>query len=202
MSPDPNYRYTIRTEGRDMFATQVLYMIVTLVIDMGYMASKIVNFIIVLCLILAIFVAFHSTTSERPDGMTSERPDGHLKFETVDSNEDSIFRLGEETYVFRRYDEWHYFWRSFKGEDSPVPPLSEGKEMIIVATTGLKPSSGWTVAVTAIVENEDHIEVFISDIPPQEELVLDVITSPYQIVRTEYSEKEVIFTVMRSEKNP
>lgn len=161
-----------------------------------------IRLIISLCTIVALLLAFHNLTNVGEDditngsqgGITKGSQDVHLQFETVDASGDIYFSFDEEKHVFRRYDEWRVFWRSFKGEDSPVPPLSEGKEMIIVATNGLKPRIDWTIEVTAIVENEDHIEVFISDIPSYR-YAQAAFTYPYEIVRTEYSEKEVIFNV-------
>ena len=207
---------------------------------MGYKTSKIVNFLIVLILIVAIFVIIYSVTNGDEDdttngdeddttngdeddttngdeddttngdeddttngdeddttngdeGDTTNGEDVHLQFEIVDASGDTSFSFDEEKYVFRQYSEWSDFWRSFKGEDSPVPPLSPGEEMMIVVTDGWKPTSGWNIEVTDVVESEDRIEVFISEIPPDGP-VKDVLTYPYQIVRTEYSEKEVIFT--------
>gem|GEM_PF-3610394 len=169
---------------------------------MGYMASKLVNFAIVLSLVIAGFVVARTVILEEDSCFCTPSEDDIsgtiLPFETVSSGYDGPEEM--EFLVIREYAELSDFWRSFKGMNASIPSMVEGEEMIVVVFGGSRPTPCSDIRITTIVEDDDHIDVLITDSYPSEYSgYITAMGYPYHIVRTEYSEKEVIFIVCEHE---
>ena len=66
--------------------------------------------------------------------------------------------------------------------------------MVIVVTQGQKPTSGYEIEITRIIERDNYMEVFVKEKTPGYCAADTVITSPFHIVEVEKSDKQVRFT--------
>ncbi|MBD3271443.1 MAG: protease complex subunit PrcB family protein [Elusimicrobia bacterium] len=99
--------------------------------------------------------------------------------------------------VIRDHKSWETLWNthvSYKSP-SPSPPKVNFKRMMAAAVfLGQKPSSGYTVKITAIKRLPEKIIVhYRENSPPRDAMLLQVITQPFHIKLIEYSDKPVEF---------
>ncbi len=103
----------------------------------------------------------------------------------------------QKMYVIKNNSEWISLWGIVYSTLIPqpdIPTINFENEMIIAVFQGNLPSGGYNIRITQILEKENYIEVSVKEtIPPEGSTTIAVITSPYHIVKTERTDKEVIF---------
>ena len=103
----------------------------------------------------------------------------------------------EKEYVIKDNTEWTNFWGVAYSSLSPqpeIPAINFEEEMVIAVFQGIRPSGGYSIKITQILEKENFIEVSVEEtIPSPGSATVTVITNPSHIVKTERSDKEVIF---------
>lgn len=86
--------------------------------------------------------------------------------------------------------------------ETEFPSVDFSTEMVIVAAMGERGSSGYIISIDKVVEDEDGIQVYITETSPADDCInLTVMTAPHHIVKIPQSDKEVTFNINR-EINP
>ncbi|MFX1417498.1 MAG: protease complex subunit PrcB family protein [Promethearchaeota archaeon] len=119
-----------------------------------------------------------------------------LYFETIRIGH-SCNHANNTDYIINTYDEWEDLWNISFSSHYPMPvlPSINFTENTIMATYfGEKPTSGYSIMIIGIVENDDQIIVNVAEVSPSGwTSTLQIVTHPYHIVRTEKIIKPVIF---------
>lgn len=122
-------------------------------------------------------------------------PINELKFKTINRGFNSN-QAAQNNYVIKSEEEWISILQKTNAE---LPaPVDFDDEMILAVFQGEKPTGGYNIEIRKIVENENTIEVLVSETSPGSKcMVTDALTSPFHIIRIQKSDKEVLF---RTEK--
>lgn len=85
--------------------------------------------------------------------------------------------------VVRTASEWQTLWREH-GQDGPAPPVDFTVSTVVGVFAGSRPTAGYAVEITAVkTEGNRTIVEYRERQPPRDALVLQVITSPFHLVR-------------------
>jgi hypothetical protein len=105
--------------------------------------------------------------------------------------------------VIRDREAWLDVWKRIHspgpthGPSSTVPPLPEidfSREMLIVVTSGARPTGGYGIIVDAAYERHDQFEIVVRTISPGKGcFVTQAVTQPVDIVRLPKTERSVVF---------
>lgn len=117
----------------------------------------------------------------------------NLEFETVSHQTQSNYQE-DGKYVIRDQAALENLWENFSDEE--MPEVDFENQMMLAVFMGEKPTGGFSVEITEIIETEDSVEVLIKEtIPGEDDMVTTALTYPEHIVISERCEKEVIFTI-------
>lgn len=117
-----------------------------------------------------------------------------LIFETISKGSWSGHN-DRKNYVIKDNTKWSNLWDIVHLRVTPKPELPDinfNDEMIIAVFQGSRPTGGYNIEITGIIEKENSIEVFIKETSPVGIVTL-VLTQPYHIVKIKKADKEVIF---------
>ena len=107
--------------------------------------------------------------------------------------------------VVRDAQAWARLWGSLQGHVVPkpeAPKVDFQKHMVIAAMMGTKPTGGYAVRITSVVENEKIVVSVREQSPGPDDMVTMALTSPYQAVVVARSEKPVEFVSVGLEPQP
>lgn len=94
---------------------------------------------------------------------------------------------------------WDTIWDSLTAyllEPEPAPEVDFNKYILLAHFMGQKPTSGYEVEFTEVLEGATDISAMVKEISPAPECMLaQVITSPYHVIQIPKTEKDVQFTV-------
>jgi len=78
--------------------------------------------------------------------------------------------------------------------------INFSEEIVVGVFLGEKPTGGYEVEITDILDQNDYIEfqIKINELGP-EEMVAQSITSPYHIIKVKKSDKEIVFNIIEQE---
>ena len=123
---------------------------------------------------------------------------GEIPFETVEQGSISYYGYGslaESEYLVIRDDTaWSAFWAEHKSGMFPTPEkpyVDFNNEMVIVAIHGTYPTSGAGIAIESIDDYASSWQVNV--VKSYTDGILPVVTNPYHIVKTPYSDLLVEF---------
>lgn len=95
--------------------------------------------------------------------------------------------------VVRTPDEWQALWREHAGAAKP-PEIDFSTAMVVAVFLGTRPTSGYEVELVAIrPEGERLVAEYVELRPPPGAVTLQVLTSPFHIVRTGRRNQPVVF---------
>lgn len=100
--------------------------------------------------------------------------------------------------AFRNEGEWKKWWaEQFANSDAKdAPKVDFSKETVIVAAMGTKPTSGFKIDCTAITRQGDLITaVFTTQKPGPDDMLLQVLTSPYVVIAVPLHAGEVVMEI-------
>lgn len=103
--------------------------------------------------------------------------------------------LDEQRIVIRDRAAWESLWKRMLQPNPSLPPLPEidfSREMLIVATMGERPTSGYAITVTSAREQSNRLEVEVEKTFPCG-MQLQVLTAPIDIVRIPTTDLLVTF---------
>ena len=98
--------------------------------------------------------------------------------------------------VVRDTEGWKQLWRTMHGRRSPMPEVPQvdfRKHMAIGVFMGTKPSGGYSVSITRVVQNEKTVVSVREQSPGPGEMVTMALTAPYHVVVVPRSEKPIEF---------
>lgn len=90
--------------------------------------------------------------------------------------------------VIDNQEQWQDLWQQHTSDTEPPPPVPQenfSRYMIVAVFAGEQPSSGYLVEIISVEKTDDESFVITVeyDQPEPGDLVQDVITYPYHIVR-------------------
>jgi hypothetical protein len=104
--------------------------------------------------------------------------------------------------VIRDEVTWASVWEAIWRNHTPLPPLPQidfGREMLVVASTGIKPSGGYAIVVEGVEEVGGVLQVKLLSTSPHDRcFVTAAITHPVDVARIPASTREVRFTERRT----
>ncbi len=105
-----------------------------------------------------------------------------------------------QQYVFRDQALWEKHYKAYHSDKVPVVDFS--KEMVLGVYLGQKPNSAYHTEIKEIRKLPDELDVLVENSGPQPgKMYLQVITHPYHLVKTEKTDKEILWTpVTKQEK--
>ena len=116
-----------------------------------------------------------------------------LLFTTIVAGGDSQIEE-QRTVVVRTQAAWDALWRDHGAQGKPAA-VDFSKEMVVAVFAGTRPSAGYAVEITAIEVREGRIEVAYRERQPRpDEMVAQMLTAPFHIVRTTAREGKAVFT--------
>ena len=110
-----------------------------------------------------------------------------------------------ERVVVRDTEDWKRLWRAVHGRRSPMPDAPEvdfREHMVIGVFMGTRPSGGYSISMTGIVQNEKITVTVREQSPDPDDMVTMALTSPYHVAVVPRSEKPVEFVADRGKKRP
>ncbi|MBU3979022.1 protease inhibitor I42 family protein [Patescibacteria group bacterium] len=114
-----------------------------------------------------------------------------LKFETIIRDYNSN-QTAQNNYVIKSEAEWIPVLQ--KTNAGLPAPIDFNKEIVIAVFQGEKSTGGYSIEIQKIIENENNIEVFVNETSPGKNcMVTQAFTSPFQVVKVQRSDKEVVF---------
>jgi hypothetical protein len=95
---------------------------------------------------------------------------------------------------------WQTLWRRAP-EPPQLPAVDFGRDMVILAAAGVKPTTGYFIAIEAATANRREVTVRVRSIAPGANCVnATVLTQPVEVVRIEARER-VVFDEVSEVRN-
>ena len=131
---------------------------------------------------------------------TAAVEDGMLAFETIEQGDQSgIQDSAAVLEVARTQEEWQDLWsrhRAGRRPETEPPPVDFDERMVVAVIDGQQPTGGHTLYVTGIEVVGERLVVRVErSVPGEACVVASVLTWPFHIVETEYSDLEAGFDV-------
>jgi hypothetical protein len=122
-----------------------------------------------------------------------------MKLTTIDRGQISSIEESREV-VARSAKEWTTLWKQV-GTDRALPKVDFARSMVVGVFLGTRPTGGYTVEITNVqVEGKDLVVTYQERKPGPDELVTQVITSPYDLAIVDRHEGPVRFTQAKRDK--
>ena len=115
-----------------------------------------------------------------------------VSFETIEKNDNEGLFREKKNYVITENKEWEDLWNKAVASEITVPKIDFEQSMVIAVFQGLKNTAGYRIEIYKVIEKDNSIEVYIQEASPaSDNIVTQVITSPYHIVKIKKTDKEV-----------
>ncbi len=99
-----------------------------------------------------------------------------------------------QTLVIRDQTAWQSFWRTRVNPQAVVPAVDFNQYMAVVAMSGTRPTTGYTVMITGVEERASRLEVrYRALAPPAGTTVVPTPTSPFAVALIPASTQAVAF---------
>ncbi len=115
-----------------------------------------------------------------------------MQFITLASGDHSGIEEPREAIV-RTAAQWSALWKEHAGTDAP-PAVDFSRFMVIGVFAGSRPTAGYGIEITGIERRDGRLVVtYREQRPAPDAMVAQVLTSPFQIVRTDRHAGRVTF---------
>ena len=121
-----------------------------------------------------------------------------VEFDTISKGFYSL-QVEKEYFVVRDAESFNQLLAFIENGGSDVidKDFDFSREMVVGAFLGEKPTGGYDIEITGVLEQNDYIEVLIKiDEPDPDEMVAQVITSPCHIIKLKRSDMEFMFNIV------
>ncbi len=102
--------------------------------------------------------------------------------------------------VVRDGEAWQALWQAHHAMRQPAPPLPEidfTRDMVIVAFMGQRPSGGYHITVSEVMEHRGAVLVrMVSRTPPSDGIATQALTQPFHLVRVPRLDQRVVFSLI------
>ena len=119
-----------------------------------------------------------------------------VSFAVIDKGGISGFQEPQERFI-TTLDEWIQLWARRQGNldtKKPHPRVDFDRDVVLVATLGMKSSGGYSIEITRIVKTKDDIQVFVKrTAPPEGAKPAAAQTSPFVLARMKKPDRPVTF---------
>ncbi|MFX1411559.1 MAG: protease complex subunit PrcB family protein [Promethearchaeota archaeon] len=104
-------------------------------------------------------------------------------------------------YVINSQNEWEDLWIKTYSTQSPLPDIPSidfNTTTIVAVYRGTFPTSGYDIEIVRIIKIDSHFEIYIKKGDPSPNMgVLEVITHPYHIIKTQKITLEAKFLELK-----
>ncbi len=140
----------------------------------------------------AVLLDANNVVMARRDTAASQRRE--LSFRTVTSSFQSGYEENK-TYVIRQEQEWNSLRSKLRVS---LPAVNFTQYMVVAAFQGRRRTGGYSIEITNIIEGQDNITVYITETSPRpEDIVIQILTDPFHIVKLERNGKNIVFNITR-----
>jgi hypothetical protein len=119
-----------------------------------------------------------------------------VSFAVIDKGGVSGFQETQERFITAQ-DEWIQLWARRQANlatKKPHPPIDFDRDVVLVATLGMKNSGGYSIEIARIVKTKDDIQVFVKrTAPPEGAKLAAAQTSPFVLARMKKPDRPVTF---------
>ncbi len=89
---------------------------------------------------------------------------------------------------------WEEVWNKIKPDSSFMPEVDFSRSIVIAVCQGTKPTGGYGVEITKVIEKEDSLVVFVKETEPEPgSIVTEALTAPCHIIRVDKLGKSILF---------
>ena len=141
-------------------------------------------------LILSIFLLFFLFSCSNKNEIES------VNFETL-SKDFYSQQVQEENYVVKDPESLNQLLDLIGNTNLAVTveDIDFSEDMVVAVFMGEKPTGGYSIEIKDVLNKKDHIEFLIKiDEPGPDDMVAQVITSPYHIIKLERFDTDYLFT--------
>jgi hypothetical protein len=148
-------------------------------------------------LLLACALAVRAEVNVLPGAARAPSPQGTLlPFETIEQGLNSGYPEAA-SYVVRSREDWAVLWERAHAKVIPVPPLPPvdfSQQMVVGVFQGSRPSGGYRIEVTELLDTGAALEVAVrTSSPGRGCATTTAFTEPYHLVQTERLDREAVF---------
>ena len=177
-----NYNYGIAPKGDIMFKDEL------------FKAGKSINKICpILLLIFGVFLLLFLSSCYMDNEVE------HISFDTVAKDFYSQ-QVQEENFVVKNTEGFNQLLDLIGNENSTVTveDIDFSEDMVVAVFMGEKPTGGYSIEIKDVLKKKDHIEFLIEvDEPGPDDMVAQVITSPYHIIKLDRFDTEYVFSTFK-----
>ncbi|MBC8390662.1 MAG: protease complex subunit PrcB family protein [Actinobacteria bacterium] len=120
-----------------------------------------------------------------------------VEFDTISKGFYSL-QVEKEYFVIKDTENFNQLLAIIADSNSDITNkyVDFSKEIVVGVFLGEKPTGGYNIEITEVLEQNDYIEVLIKiDEPDPDEMVTQAITSPYHIIKLKISDMEFLFNI-------
>ena len=153
---------------------------------------KIIKPIFILLLVFSVSLLLFLFSCSNADEITS------ISFETL-SNDFYSQQVQEENYVVKDKEGFNQLLDLVGNENLAitVEDIDFSEDMVVAVFMGEKPTGGYSIKIQDVLKNKDNLEFLIKvEEPGPDDMVAQVITSPYHIIKLERFDTEYLFTIV------
>jgi hypothetical protein len=120
-----------------------------------------------------------------------------IPFTTVAQGSNSSISVPNKL-VITTSGQWQQLWQDMHSSRAPIPALPTidfDTTMVIAVFAGEHPTAGYSITITQITDEGDHIQVNVKTTQPAAGgMTLQVLTQPYHLVQLAKSTKPIQFS--------
>jgi hypothetical protein len=120
-------------------------------------------------------------------------PAADLPVRTVLEGQHCRIKTGQRQ-VARTAAEWRALWDRFAPPDTRAPKVDWSGEMVLAAFMGTRPTGGNQIRIAGVREEKGKLRVSLEKkAPPQDGIVIQVLTAPFHVVAVKKSSLPVVW---------
>ncbi len=119
-------------------------------------------------------------------------------FDTVSKGQNGLGEKKSDT--IDNSKDFEALWNNLNSGRLPKPVLPEvdfDNEIVIAVFLGLIPTGGYGIEIAKVTEKKDKLEVLVLETVPEGCIVTEAFTSPYHIIKTKKTSKNVVFETIQ-----
>jgi len=125
-----------------------------------------------------------------------------INFQTIEKGFTSGWKT-RDYLIIKDSNTWNTIWNKVKVVPTALPSVDFSDEMVIAVFMGEKNTGGFEIKIKKIIETETKIIVEVKEeIPEPDSPVLQVLTQPFHIVKTKFSNKTIEFVTETEMEKP
>ncbi len=118
---------------------------------------------------------------------------GEVSFETLFKDVNCGYSESNNLLVLDK-NSWEEVWNKVKPDSSFLPEVDFSRSIVIAVCQGTKPTGGYSIEITRVIEKEGSLVVFVKETEPEpDSIVTEALTAPCHIIRVDKTGKSILF---------